>query len=314
MCIRDRIPCFKDSPGWSITRIRSILQNEKYCGDVLMQKTFRQDFISRKTIKNTGQLPMYLIENHHDAIVDRDKFNKVQTEMARRSAARSPSQKSPTGLASYASKYALSERLVCGECGTLYRRCTWTQKGVKRIVWRCVSRLDYGKKYCHSSPTLDEAPLQQAILAAISTMMASKETLIRQITGSLKAEVIPFPGGGLSLGDIDRRLAELEAQFQKLLKQAANDPAAYSGQFKEILDEQTFMKEKRTAILAESKHNAEINQRIMDAAELLDRDTFNITEWDESIIRQMVDTVKVMSKNEIIVTLKGGAEINQRLE
>ena len=279
-----------------------------------MQKTFRQDFISRKTIKNTGQLPMYLIENHHDGIVDRDKFNKVQTEMARRSAARSPSQKSPTGLTSYASKYALSERLVCGECGTLYRRCTWTQKGVKRIVWRCVSRLDYGKKYCHRSPTLDEAPLQQAILAAIATMMASKETLIQQITGSLKAEVIPFPGGGLSLGDIDRRLAELEVQFQKLLEKATNDPAAYSGQFKEILDEQTFLKEKRTSILAENKHNAEVNQRIMDAAELLDRDALNITEWDESVIRQMVETVKVVSKSEIIVTLKGGAEINQRME
>ena len=62
------------------------------------------------------------------------------------------------------------------------------------------------------------------------------------------------------------------------------------------------------------KHNAEINQRIMDAAELLDRDAINITEWDESVIRQMVETVKVLSKNEIIVTLKGGAEINQRLE
>lgn len=74
------------------------------------------------------------------------------------------------------------------------------------------------------------------------------------------------------------------------------------------------MKEKRAATLVESKHNAEINQRIMDAAELLDRDAFSITEWDESMIRQMVDTVKVMSKNKIIVTLKGGAEINQRLE
>ena len=181
-------------------------------------------------------------------------------------------------------------------------------------MWRCVSRLDYGKKYCHSSPTLEEAPLQQAILSAITTMMASKETLIRQITGSLRAEVIPFPGGGLSLGDIDRRLAELEVQFQKLLEKATNDPAAYSGQFKEILDEQTYLKEKRTTMLAESKHNAEINQRIADAAEMLDRDTLNITEWDESIIRQMVETVKVVSKNEIIVTLKGGAEINQRME
>lgn len=126
-----------------------------------MQKTFRQDFINRKAIKNTGQLPMYLIENHHEGIVSREKYDAVQAEMARRNAAKSPSKNAVTGMASYASKYALSERLVCGECGTLYRRCTWTRNGEKRVVWRCVSRLDYGKKYCHSSPTLDEAPLQQ---------------------------------------------------------------------------------------------------------------------------------------------------------
>ena len=83
---------------------------------------------------------------------------------------------------------------------------------------------------------------------------------------------------------------------------------------KSVLDEQTYLKEKRTAILAESKHNAEINQKIMDAAELLDRDALTITEWDESVICQMVETVKVLSKNEIIVTLKGGAEIKQGME
>ena len=94
--------------------------------------------------------------------------------MARRNAAKSPSKNAVTGMASYASKYARSERLVCGECGTLYRRCTWTRNGEKRVVWRCVSRLDYGKKYCHNSPTLDEAPLQQASLAALNTAMADK--------------------------------------------------------------------------------------------------------------------------------------------
>ena len=87
-----------------------------------MQKTFRQDFINRKAIKNTGQLPMYLIENHHEGIVSREKYDAVQAEMARRNAAKSPSKNAVTGMASYASKYALSERLVCGECGTLYRR------------------------------------------------------------------------------------------------------------------------------------------------------------------------------------------------
>ena len=307
------VKCFDDSSEWTISRIRSILQNEKYCGDVLMQKTFRQDFINRKAIKNTGQLPMYLIENHHEGIVSREKYDAVQAEMARRNAAKSPSKNAVTGMASYASKYALSERLVCGECGTLYRRCTWTRNGEKRVVWRCVSRLDYGKKYCYNSPTLDEAPLQQAILAALNTAMADKNSLIRQITDAMETEIIPFPGGTMSLGDIERRLRELEQQFQTLLEKATDDPAAYGGQFKEILDEQTLLKERRSGILADNSEQAKANQRIMDAAQTLENASLHITEWDESAVRQLVETVKVLSKDEIAVTLKVGIEICQKI-
>ena len=209
--------------------------------------------------------------------------------------------------------YALSERLVCGECGTLYRRCTWTRNGEKRVVWRCVSRLDYGKKYCHNSPTLDEAPLQQAILAALNTAMADKNSLIRQITDAMETEIIPFPGGTMSLGDIERRLRELEQQFQTLLEKATDDPAAYGGQFKEILDEQTFLKEKRSVILANNNEQAKANQRIMDAAQTLENASPYITEWDESAVRQLVETVKILSKDEVAVTLKGGIEICQKI-
>ena len=258
-------------------------------------------------------LPMYLIENHHEGIVSREKYDAVQAEMARRNAAKSPSKNAVTGMASYASKYALSERLVCGECGTLYRRCTWTRNGEKRVVWRCVSRLDYGKKYCHNSPTLDEAPLQQAILAALNMAMADKNSLIRQITDAMETEIIPFPGGTMSLGDIERRLRELEQQFQTLLEKATDDPAAYGGQFKEILDEQTFLKEKRSGILADNNEQTKANQRIKDAAQTLENASPHITEWDESAIRQLVETVKVLSKDEIAVTLKGGIEICQKI-
>ena len=213
----------------------------------------------------------------------------------------------------YASKYALSERLVCGECGTLYRRCTWTRNGEKRVVWRCVSRLDYGKKYCHNSPTLDEAPLQQAILAVLNTAMADKNSLIRQITAAMETELIPFPGGTMSLGDIECRLRVLEQQFQTLLEKATDDPAAYGGQFKEILDEQTFLKEKRSVILANNNEQAKANQRIMDAAQTLENASPYITEWDESAVRQLVETVKILSKDEVAVTLKGGIEICQKI-
>ena len=78
---------------WSIASIRGILQNEKYCGDVLLQKSFVNDCISRKQIRNVGQLPMYLTQDHHEGIVSRDTFNAVKAEFARRNAGRAPSRK-----------------------------------------------------------------------------------------------------------------------------------------------------------------------------------------------------------------------------
>lgn len=148
----------------------------------------------------------------------------------------------------------MSERLVCGECGTLYRRCTWKKNGESRVVWRCVSRLDYGRKYCHDSPTLDEEPLQQAILDAINRAMGRKENLIRQITGAMELELSLIPGVTMSLADIDRRLAELESQFQNLLAEAAEgNYQDYTAQFKSIADETASLKEKRTGLEARRK-------------------------------------------------------------
>ena len=182
------------SPRWTLPHIKSILRNEKYCGDVLMQKTFQQDVINRKVIKNTGQLPMYLIENHHEGIVSREKYNAVQAEMARRKAAKSPSKRASTGLAAYTSRYALSDRLVCGECGTLYRRCTWTRPDGKRVVWRCVSRLDYGKKYCSDSPIIMEDKLQEAIVRAVNKFNEQDNATYKALMRATISEALGLNG------------------------------------------------------------------------------------------------------------------------
>lgn len=302
------------NPQWTITAIRGILTNEKYCGDVLLQKTYISDCISRKVIRNTGQLPMYLLQNHHDGIVERKTFDAVQTEMARRSAGKSPSKKNaPTGLTSYASKYALSERLVCGECGTLYRRCTWSKGGKKRVVWRCVSRLDYGTKYCHDSPTLDEEPLQRTILAAINSVMSKKDTLIRQITSAMEMEIAPVPGESMSLADIEHRLGELNDQTRKLVAEAARteDSSVYTSQLREIVNEAAELKEKRTFIQERRRNDALAAHRIEAATVALGQATAYISQWDETIIRQLVDTVKVHSTEKITVFLRGGIQVEQ---
>lgn len=312
----EKIPNIYGDMEWCVTTIRYMLKNEKYCGDVLLQKTFRTDCISRKVIHNTGQLPMYLIQDHHEAIIDRKTFQAVQAELARRRAAKSPSKKcAPTGRSCYASKYALSERLVCGECGTLYRRCTWARNGRKRVVWRCVSRLDYGTKYCHNSPSMEEGPLQQTILAAINSAMRDKQELIQEITGAMKLELPPLPGVNMSIVEIESRLDELNQQTRALVAQAAQaeNAAAYTEQLKIIMDEAAELKEKRAEIEELQQQNSQANLRIETAAAVMEQVSAEITQWDEPVIRGLVDTVKVISKDQIEVYLRGGSVVKQEV-
>ena len=185
----------------------------------------------------------------------------------------------------------------------------------KRIVWRCVSRLDYGKKYCHDSPTLDEEPLKQAIMAAINSVMSEKGDLVRQIASVMERELIPLPGESMSLADIERRLQTLEQQTQELVMQAAqeNDAQKYAPQLKIIMDEVSALRKKRTFLEEQRRNNAAASQRIESAASAMENGQAEKLEWDETLIRQLVDTVKVISAEKIVVYLRGGFEIEQEI-
>ena len=313
----NNIPNISGESQWAKNAVSSILRNEKYCGDVLLQKTYIDDCINKKVKKNTGQLPMYLVQNHHEGIISRETFDAAQAEFARRSAGKSPSKKNaPTGRSRYSSKYALSDRLYCGECGTRYQRCTWRNRdGSKRIVWRCVSRVDYGSKYCHDSPTLDEEPLHRAILAAINSAVKDKDSIIYNLKSAMEKELAPVAGQQLSLSEIDNQIERLNTEFSKVLAEASKsgDQAAHSDRFREIMQKQTALKAQRDELqrmLAESGKAAAHIEQCRQAAELTPA---TITEWDEALIRQVVESVTVETGNEIIVALKSGASIHQEL-
>ena len=311
------VPNINGESKWARSAIDSILTNEKYCGDVLLQKTYIDDCINKKVKKNTGQLPMYLVQNHHEGIISRETFDAAQAELARRSAGKSPSKKNaPTGRSRYSSKYALSDRLYCGECGTRYQRCTWRNRdGSKRIVWRCVSRVDYGNKYCHDSPTLDEEPLHRAILAAINSTVRDKDSIVYNLKAAMEKELAPAAGQQLSLSEIDSQLEQLNTEFSKVLAEASEsgNQAAYSDRFRDIMQHQTELKDQRNEIqrmLAESGKAAAHIEQCRQAAETAPS---AITEWDEALIRQVVESVTVETGSEIIVALKSGASIHQEL-
>ena len=307
------VPNINGEPKWARSAIDSILTNEKYCGDVLLQKTYIDDCINKKVKKNTGQLPMYLVQNHHEGIISRETFDAAQAELARRSAGKSPSKKNaPTGRSRYSSKYALSDRLYCGECGTRYQRCTWRNRdGSKRIVWRCVSRVDYGNKYCHNSPTLDEEPLHRAILAAINSTVKGKDSIIYNLKSAMEKELAPVAGQQLSLSEIDSQLEQLNTEFSKALAEASEsgDQAVHSDRFREIMQKQTALKAQRNKIqgmLVESGKAATHIEQCRQAAESIPA---TITEWDEALIRQVVESVTVEMDSKLAVQTKSGTEI-----
>lgn len=301
----EKVPTMGGGSRWFSERIKSILKNEKYKGDALLQKTYITDPISKRVKKNNGELPMYYVENSHPAIIERRIFDRVQEEIARRAGKKKVKQTgTKTELGRYSGKYALTELLYCGECGTPYRRCTWSRDGKKKIVWRCVSRLDYGKKYCKNSPSVEESRLHNAITAAITKKANSEEINI----GGIMDHIESFGSRRDTDGIIQRqrRIAEIEKVIDDLAR--LNSDEAQSGEldykFSELYAELYSVKD-------------EIEEMQSDAA-TLDGDMLNemrevVTglknhpvEYDDKVVRQLIDCIKVMSADMIKICFKDG--------
>lgn len=293
--------------------VRRILTNEKYVGDALLQKTFITDCITKKSRKNNGELPMYLVKNHHEPIISRTDFNRVQEEMARRSAKRVIADKLGR-KGKYSAKYALSELLICGECGANYRRVTWTAKGYKEIKWRCVNRLLYGKKECKCSPTIDEKSLHKAIVSAINEFCDVKEDVAKVLRESV-CEVLDQNQNG-SVQAAQQRINELARNIDELIK-LATEPENSERAMCDIEKFSEEMKNLREFVEIEKRKNAaaESNSEQLNAVlERIENEDFKLTEYNDVAVRQLVERVVVESKNCITVRFKGGFEVRKELD
>ena len=301
----EHVPTMGGGNRWFSERIKSILKNEKYKGDALLQKTYITDPISKRVKKNNGELPMYYVENSHPAIIERRIFDRVQEEIARRAGKKKVKQTgTKTELGRYSGKYALTELLYCGECGTPYRRCTWSRDGKKKIVWRCVSRLDYGKKYCKNSPSVEESRLHNAIAAAITKKANSEEINI----GGIMNHIESFGSQRDTDGIIQRqrRIAEIEKVIDDLAR--LNSDEAQSGEldykFSELYAELYSVKDEIEEM--QSGASALDGDMLNEMREVVTGLKNHPVEYDDKVVRQLIDCIKVMSADTIKICFKDG--------
>lgn len=280
-----------------------------------MQKTYTLDCITHKIVKNKGERPMYLVTDHHDPIIDRDTYNRVQQELARRNSKRKVSDKTTTEQGRYSSKYALTELLICGKCGTPYRRATWIVKGKKQIVWRCISRLEHGKKYCPDSPTLKEESLHKAIIHAINNYYSCRNDIARILKANI-GTVLECQGQE-EIINIENRLKEIDQARNDLLMLIASggcDEAKLDSEFASLYQEEQQLSERLEMLKSQNKTSAETQAKLDEIMQMIEQEKFELETFDNVLIRKLIECIKVLDKTEILVIFKGGYEVKAEIE
>lgn len=161
------IPSPSGKEKWSKTTVTSILTNEKYKGDALLQKKFTVDFLEKKMKPNEGEVPQYYVEHSHPLIIEPDEWDRVQAEFARRRALGG----------SYSGKSPLSAKLVCEDCGSFYGSKVWhSSDKYRRTIWHCNSKFGNQEKCC--TPTLQTETIQQMFITAYNRLMSNRKQIL----------------------------------------------------------------------------------------------------------------------------------------
>lgn len=253
---------------WNTTVILGMIQNEKYKGDALLQKTFSPSIFDQRSQQNLNELPKFYVSECLPVIVEPDLWDKANEEMARRRAKRAATEKAKNPLEGrHRGKYALSDILVCGKCGSPYRRTTWAKKGKKKIVWRCGCRLDYGTQFCNESPTLEEIALQAAIVRGIQNQYIDVDSDLALLKSNLERALAPRSPGGEH--DIRTRITELEEQREEYVRRCLeeNDMDTYVLLLTNIKNELENLHERLDGIESQAKDKAITESRMAEINE-----------------------------------------------
>ena len=312
----DKITSKTKKSAWSNSTVQSILTNEKYCGDILFPKSIVTDPITKKVKKNNGEFPQVYIKNNHEGIVSREIFQQAQQERARRNSKKKVSQNTVTEQGKYSSAYALTDILICGHCGTPYRRTTWRKRnGDKQVVWRCINRLEYGRKYCKDSVTVDEESLKQTIINALRESTMDSNGLIPILNAHIERALWHTAGGQVNIEEIESRMEKLKKDTMELMSQsiANNTVVENEARLKAMNDEIMDLYEMVVQYKENNSTKNTISKKLKEYTEFLRVDTAESDTYNDTLVRQLIHTIKVMD-DYITIYFKNGTEWTQPMD
>ena len=300
----DGIKTKRGCSNWRANGILGIIKNEKYTGNALLGKTYKPDVLSKRRLKNTGQAPLYYVENTHPAIVSQEIFDMAQAEMQRRE----EEKDSAAGRSHYASKYPFSGLLVCGCCGHKLRRHVRSSGGEMVAAWACTNRIQHGREVCDSHH-LNEDVLITTYRAALASI---QEDAIQAV----------LDAGQQVLGDdntanvkiIEAQIVKLQEEALELHRARQNDMvpdeeyeaqvAIYSQRMEELQAQQKQLKADATR-RAEALHWLDSFQQHIASGK-----AYNAEE--ACVMREMVDQI-IVYDDRLEIQLRCGVTLSKKL-
>ncbi len=287
--------------NWQTNNITSILTNEKYKGDALLQKTFTENYLEQKVVKNTGQLPQYYVENNHPAIIDKDMWEMVQFELERRKGMN----------LSYSSTDVFSARLICADCGGFYGRKKW-HSGTKyeRFVYQCNQKYTKGKDKCQT-PHIMAHEIQEKFIKAYNLTMKNKKKIEKELKDALQlltdTKVIDKEIKTLNVDLLT--VSELINNLNHDNSKSDNGVEDYEAKHKELQSRYNNLKGERDKLLISKSENLAKSYRIKKFLEKFKESDDKLKEWNEDIWMLMVESAKVYRNKSVKFKFYSGLKI-----
>lgn len=292
------------SPGgkeaWSSSTVKSILTNEKYKGDALLQKVYTVDFLTKQKKVNEGEVPQYYVENNHQAIISPSVFEEAQHQMTARH-----SGKNRAG-----SMGVFSGRIKCADCGGWYGSKVWhSNSKYRKTIWQCNHKFDGGEK-C-GTPHLDEETIKQLFLKAANAIFAEKDG-VREDYDSIKDTLFgtaELETERLRLQEEMNVVAELIEQCVAENARVALDQTEYQKKYDGLAGRFNRAKGRLSEVSQAITERQAKREKIGRFVSALEKRDGPLTEFNEDDWYSLVEYATVYSREDIRFTFKNGMEI-----
>lgn len=294
------IPTPGGKTKWCQGTVMSILQNEKYKGDALLQKKFTVDFLTKKQKVNEGEIPQYYVEGSHPAIISAIDFDRVQAEIARRQ-----------GLGrSYSGSSVFASKLICGDCGGFYGKKVWhSTDAYRREVWRCNGKF-CGEAKCET-PTLTTENIQQMFLQAYNRLMGNREQVIQacEVMRSVVADCTELDAQIDALNKEIQVVAGLVSQCIKENASTQQSQEEYKKKYSRLEKRYEKAVEKLKAATAERDNRMQRDRDLRIFIGSIKEQSLVLESWNEGLWIDLLDCATVFADSRVVFRFKDGTEI-----